>query len=105
MAQFCRGQRRQITCSRILTPALSLVILSGICAKSTTTAGITNLLFTQPCKTLTECGECIGNSQNLYERPVLIVDPDVPTAVVHAAAAAAAGRFLVMGSNDKTVRI
>jgi hypothetical protein len=41
----------------------------------------------------------------LYERPVLIVDPDMHTAVSRAAAADAAGRFLATGSDDKTVRI
>jgi WD40 repeat protein len=57
--------------------ALSLTILPGICA----------------------------NAQNLYERPVLIVDPDMHTAISKTAAADAAGRFLATGSYDKTVRI
>jgi hypothetical protein len=77
MAQFCRGQSRQIARSRILLLALSLVILSSLCAKA----------------------------QNLYERPVLVVDPDMHTAPSKGAAADAAGRFLATGSNDKTVRI
>jgi hypothetical protein len=41
----------------------------------------------------------------LYERPVLIVDPHMHTAVSNTAAADAAGRLLVTGSYDKTVRI
>jgi hypothetical protein len=77
MAQFCRGQSRQIARLQILFLALALVILPGICAKA----------------------------QNLYERPVLIVDPDMHTAISKTAAADAAGRFLVTGSYDKTVRI
>jgi len=41
----------------------------------------------------------------LYERPVLVVDPGVHTAVAKTAAADAAGRFIVTGSYDKTVRL
>ena len=77
MAQFCRGQSRQIARLQILLVALSLVILPGLCARA----------------------------QNLYERPVLVVDPDMHTAGSKTAAADAAGRFLVTGSHDKTVRI
>jgi hypothetical protein len=77
MAQFCRGQSRQIARWQILLAALSLVILPGICA----------------------------NAQTLYERPVLVVDPDMHTARSQTAAADAAGRFLVTGSEDKTMRI
>jgi len=77
MAQFCRGQGGQIARLQILLAALSLVILSSLCA----------------------------TAQNLYEHPVLIVDPDMHTAASKAAAAGAAGRFLVTGSVDKTVRI
>jgi WD40 repeat protein len=46
-----------------------------------------------------------ANAQTLYDRPVLIVDPDMHTAASKVAAADAAGRFLVTGSDDKTVRI
>jgi WD40 repeat protein len=77
MAQFCRGQSRQVAAFRLLLAALSLIILPGLCAKA----------------------------QNLYERPVLVVDPDMHTAVSKAVAVDAAGRFLVTGSEDKTVRI
>jgi hypothetical protein len=45
MAQFCRGQSRQIARLQILLLALALVLLSGIC----------------------------GKAQTLYERPVLRV--------------------------------
>jgi dipeptidyl aminopeptidase/acylaminoacyl peptidase len=77
MAQFCRGQSRQVARLQVLMLALSLVFLSSLCA----------------------------NAQNLYERPVLIVDPDMHTAKSKGAAAAASGRFLATGSEDKTVRI
>jgi WD40 repeat protein len=77
MAQFRRGQSRQIAHLQILLAALSLVILPGLSAKA----------------------------QNLYERPVLIVDPGMHTADSRAAADDAAGRFLATGSDDKTVRI
>ncbi|MFZ0494865.1 MAG: caspase family protein [Methylocella sp.] len=77
MAQFCRGQSRQVALLQILLAALSLVILPGFCAKA----------------------------QNLYERPVLVVDPDMHTDVTRTAAVDATGRFLATGSDDKTVRI
>ena len=44
-------------------------------------------------------------AQSLYERPVLIVDPDMHTAIIWRAAVDAAGRFIATGSEDKTVRI
>jgi hypothetical protein len=59
MAQLCRGQSRQITLLQILLMALSLVILSGLCVKA----------------------------QTLYERPVLIVDPEMHIAVAKTAPA------------------
>ena len=77
MAQLCRSQSRQIALLRIVLLVLPLVIFSSLC----------------------------GEAQTLYERPVLIVDPDMHTASVFAAVADAAGRFLVTGSHDKTVRI
>jgi outer membrane protein assembly factor BamB len=77
MAQFCRGQSRQIMLWRMLLLTLPLVILPGLCAKA----------------------------QTLYERPVLVVDPGMHTAVSKTAAADAAGRFIATGSEDKTVRI
>jgi WD40 repeat protein len=77
MARFCRGQSRQVARLQILLAALPLMILPGLCAKA----------------------------QTLYERPVLIVDPDMHTAASKTAAADAAGRFLATGSYDKTVRI
>jgi WD40 repeat protein len=77
MAQLCRGQSRRVARLRILLLSLPLVILSCVCVKA----------------------------QTLYERPVLVVDPDMHTAFAPMAAADAAGRFLVTGSYDKTVRI
>jgi WD40 repeat protein len=77
MAQLCRGQSRQIGLLQILLLALPLFILSSLCSKA----------------------------QTLYEPPVLVVDPDMHTAVSYGAAADAAGRFLATGSDDKTVRI
>jgi WD40 repeat protein len=77
MAQFYRGQSRQIARLQILLAVFSLIILPSLCAKA----------------------------QTLYELPVLTVDPDMHTAVSVAAAVDAAGRFLVTGSLDKTVRI
>ncbi len=46
-----------------------------------------------------------SEAQDLYERPVLVVDPGLHTAISKTAAADAAGRFVVTGSYDKTVRI
>jgi WD40 repeat protein len=62
---------------QILLLALSLVILSDLCVKA----------------------------QTLYERPVLIVDPDMHITVAKTAPADTAGRFVATGSEDKTVRI
>jgi WD40 repeat protein len=44
-------------------------------------------------------------AQSLYDSPVLTVDAGMHTASVFGAAADSAGRFLVTGSHDKTVRI
>src|SRR5207245_2689039 len=77
MAQLCRGQSRQIASLRISLAALALVIVSSHCAKP----------------------------QSLYERPLLVVDPDMHTAGSSGAAVDAAGRFLATGSEDKSVRI
>ena len=41
----------------------------------------------------------------VYDRPVLIIDPDMHTARILAAAVEPAGRFAVTGSDDKTVRV
>src|SRR5262245_40069530 len=47
----------------------------------------------------------LAPAQSLYDRPILIVDPGMHTAVIWAAAVDAAGRFVATGSDDKTVRI
>ena len=77
MARFCRGQSRQLAYLPIILLALLLVIFSSLHAKA----------------------------QSLYDRPVLIVDPDMHTASVLTAAADAEGLFVATGSQDKTVRI
>ena len=41
----------------------------------------------------------------LYDRPVLVVDPGMHTAMIRRADADAAGRWAVTGSEDKTVRV
>ena len=41
----------------------------------------------------------------LYEQPMLVVDPDMHTARVNSVAVDAAGRLVVTGSWDKTVRV
>ena len=41
----------------------------------------------------------------LYDRPVLVVDPGMHTAQIRGADADAEGRFAVTGSDDKTVRV
>lgn len=40
-----------------------------------------------------------------YDRPVLVMDPGTHTTTVQSASADAAGRWLVTGSHDKTVRV
>lgn len=44
-------------------------------------------------------------AQKLYDRPVLIVDPDMHAGRIKTAAIAESGKFAVTGSYDKTVRI
>jgi WD40 repeat protein len=41
----------------------------------------------------------------LYDRPVLVVDPGMHTATINAAGVDAAGTLAVTGSDDKTVRV
>src|SRR5947209_3173441 len=41
----------------------------------------------------------------LYEQPMLVVDPDMHAAAIRCAAADATGRWAVTGSQDKTVRV
>ena len=41
----------------------------------------------------------------LYDRPVLVVDPGMHTAIIKRADADGAGRWAVTGSDDKTVRV
>ncbi|WP_395455737.1 caspase family protein [Azospirillum melinis] len=41
----------------------------------------------------------------LYDRPTLVVDPGQHTAMINRASADANGRFVVTGSDDKTVRV
>lgn len=77
MAQLCRSQSGRLAPLKLLLLTLSLVIFSGFFVKA----------------------------QNLYERPVLIVDPGMHTAILRAASADAAGQFIATGSSDKTVRI
>ncbi|MBV9199400.1 MAG: hypothetical protein JOY83_06605, partial [Alphaproteobacteria bacterium] len=45
------------------------------------------------------------NETDLYDRPVLAVDPGVHTAKIKSLAVDAGGRFAVTGSDDRTVRI
>ncbi len=75
MAGVCRGQGSAI--ARVLLPALLIVAF----AHSTATA------------------------QELYEHPVLVVDPGMHTAAIRSVSVDAAGRFAVTGSLDKTVRL
>jgi hypothetical protein len=46
-----------------------------------------------------------GAMAQLYEQPVLVVDPRMHTSIIHSVGADAAGRFAVTGSYDKTVRV
>jgi WD40 repeat protein len=45
------------------------------------------------------------NGTDLYERPVLAVDPGMHTALIRSLAVDAGGHFAVTGSDDRTVRI
>src|SRR5215472_2616057 len=44
-------------------------------------------------------------AKGLYDRPVLVVDPGMHTAIIHRADADSAGRWAVSGSDDKAVRV
>jgi WD40 repeat protein len=46
-----------------------------------------------------------ARAQALYDRPILVVDPDMHGAETHGAAADRAGSILVTGSYDRSVRI
>jgi WD40 repeat protein len=46
-----------------------------------------------------------GAASGLYDRPILVVDPGMHTAPITGASADAAGRWVVTGSDDKTVRV
>jgi hypothetical protein len=46
-----------------------------------------------------------GAMAQLYEQPVLVVDPGMHTSIIHSVGADASGRFAVTGSYDKTVRV
>jgi WD40 repeat protein len=77
MAQLCRGQALRIALLQKLALGFLLALLS-----------------------------CFGaGAQQLYERPVLVVDPSMHTSRSTGAAVDAEGRFVATGSNDKTVRI
>jgi WD40 repeat protein len=45
------------------------------------------------------------NGRDLYDRPVLAIDPGMHTAEIDSQAVDAAGRFAVTGSDDRTVRV
>jgi WD40 repeat protein len=45
------------------------------------------------------------SSDLIYDRPVLTIDPGMHTGSIFAAAVDASGRFVVTGSDDKTVRV
>jgi uncharacterized caspase-like protein len=76
MAQLCRGQSRRIARLQISLAAFSLIVFTSVSVKA----------------------------QNLYERPILVVDPGMHTAVSHGAAAAVAPgarlHILAIGISD-----
>ena len=47
----------------------------------------------------------LANESALYERPTLVIDPGMHTALIRRADVDASGRFAVTGSQDKTVRV
>lgn len=46
-----------------------------------------------------------SDTSALYDRPVLVIDPGMHTAPIMRAAVDAAGKYVVTGSDDKTVRV
>jgi WD40 repeat protein/uncharacterized caspase-like protein len=47
----------------------------------------------------------VAAAQDIYESPVLVVDPGMHTAEINEGATDKAGRFIATGSDDKTVRV
>ena len=45
------------------------------------------------------------DKDGLYSQPFLVLDPDMHTADIRAMVTDAAGRYIITGSNDKTVRV
>ena len=76
MADIFRGQGSAIARSLALLPALLFAVLANPAAMA-----------------------------QLYEQPMLVVDPGMHTAPIRAVAVDAAGRLAVTGSDDKTVRV
>jgi WD40 repeat protein len=76
MAGFFRGQSSSIARSRALLPALLFAVVAAAPAMA-----------------------------QLYDQPVLVVDPGMHTAPIVSVAVDAAGRLAVTGSQDKTVRV
>jgi WD40 repeat protein len=50
-------------------------------------------------------GTAAAQSAGLFDRPVLVVDPGMHTAMIRRASADRDGRWVVTGSDDKTVRV
>ena len=77
MARLCQGRSGKIAPFRVLLLTLLLAVLSAPVARG----------------------------QDLFEQPVLIVDPGMHTSGIRDAAVDAAARFAATVSYDKTVRI
>src|SRR5262245_20482709 len=76
MAGIFRGQGSSITRSLALLPALLFAVVANTPAMA-----------------------------QLYDQPVLVVEPGMHTAPIKAIDVDAAGRYAVSGSQDKTVRV
>jgi WD40 repeat protein len=75
----------------------------GMAAIRFSCALVLSLLLTA--KATLSAEQAPSTAPQLYDRPVLVVDPGMHTAAIKRASGDAAGRWAVTGSNDKTVRI
>ena len=72
------------------------------CLRLDLAIAVSLLLFAAP---VLAADQPAAPTQGFYDRPVLVIDPDMHTNAIRSAAADAQGRWAVTGSYDKTVRV
>jgi WD40 repeat protein len=83
-----------------------IVLVSTLCAAETPRRAIAAAVFGLAALAFAPAlAEGLAQKTDLYDRPVLAIDPGMHTARIWAQAVDAAGRYAVTGSEDRTVRI